>query len=99
MRGMVRNRWKKLYIRVWNKLHFDRRLEWALNHLRNGKSPGIDNIPIEVWKASGEEGILLLLKICKMVWEMKEWPRDWCRVIFVQKREIKKSVQIAGKLT
>ena len=30
--------------------------EWALNHLRNGKLPGIDNIPIEMWKANGEEG-------------------------------------------
>ena len=53
-------------------------VEWALNRLRNGKSPGTDNIPIEMWKASG-----LLWKICKMVWEMKEWPRDWCRPIFV----------------
>ena len=31
-------------------------VEWALNQLRSRKSPGIDNIPIEMWKASGEEG-------------------------------------------
>ena len=58
-------------------------VEWALKHLRNGKSPGIDNIPIEMWKASGKELITLLWKICKMVWRMKEWPQDWCRAIFV----------------
>ena len=58
-------------------------VECALNHLRNVKSSGIDNISIEMWKASGEEGITLLWKICKMVWEIKEWPRDWCRTIFV----------------
>ena len=27
-------------------------VEWALNNLRNGKSPGTDNIPIKMWKAS-----------------------------------------------
>ena len=37
-------------------------VEWASNHLRNGRSPRIDNIPIEMWKASGEEGIALLWK-------------------------------------
>ena len=74
-------------------------VEWALNHLSNGKLPGTDNIPIKRWKASGEEGVTLLWKICKMVWEMKEWPRDWCRAIFVPlpKKEIKKSVQITGQ--
>ena len=38
-------------------------VEWGLNHLRNGKSPGTDNISIEMWKASGEEGIIFLWKI------------------------------------
>ena len=47
-------------------------VEWALNHFRNGKSPGINNIPIEMWKASGEEEIKLLWKLCKMVWEIQE---------------------------
>ena len=35
-------------------------VEWSLNHIDNGKSPGMDNIPIEVWKATGEIGIDLL---------------------------------------
>ena len=75
-------------------------VEWALNHLRNEKSPGIDNILIEMQKARGEEGIRLLWKICKMSWEKKEWPQDWCRAIFVPlpknlfpKTEIKNNVQ------
>ena len=58
-------------------------VEWALKHLRDGESPGIDNIPIEMWKASEKEGITLLWKICKMVWRMKELPQDWYRAIFV----------------
>ena len=75
-------------------------VEWALNRLRNGKSPGTDNIPIEIWKASGEEGITLLWNTCKIVWEMKEWPRDWCRAIFVPlpNKGDKKSVQLTGQV-
>ena len=44
----------------------------ALNHFSNGKSPGIDNILIEMWKASGKEGITLLWKLYQMVMEMKK---------------------------
>ena len=68
-------------------------VEWASNHLRNEKSPGIDNILIEMQKARGEEGI-------RWFWEKKEWPQDWCRAIFVPlpknlfpKTEIKNNVQ------
>ena len=52
-------------------------VELALNHFSNGKSPGIDNILIEMWKASGKEGIRLLWKLYKMVLEMKKLLQDW----------------------
>ena len=28
--------------------------------------PGIDDIPIEIWKASGKEGVDVLWKLCKL---------------------------------
>ena len=38
-------------------------VELALNHLSNGKSPGIDNILIEMWKASGKRRNYIVMEI------------------------------------
>ena len=48
-------------------------VEAALNQLGNGKSPGIDDIPAEMWKATGEEGIDLLWHLCLL---MEEWKTE-----------------------
>jgi len=58
-------------------------VENALHQLRNGKSPGIDGIPAELWKASGREGIELLWRLCIQIWKNEEWPKDWCRAVFI----------------
>ena len=55
----------------------------ALRALPNDKAPGIDETPIELWKSSGEEGVTLLWKLCDNMWRCKEWPKDWCRGIFM----------------
>jgi exonuclease III len=58
-------------------------VQMALKQLPNNKSPGIDNIPAEIWKASGDTGVTLLWKLCTKIWNTKEWPRDWCRGVFI----------------
>ena len=55
----------------------------ALNQLAKGKSTGVDKLPAELWKATGELGIDLLWKWCKAIWEQQEWPTDWCRAVFL----------------
>ena len=35
-------------------------VEWALGDIGNGKAPGMYDIPIELWKAAGEEGVDIL---------------------------------------
>ena len=52
----------------------------TLHQIRNGKSPGTDDIPAGLWKA-GEEDILW--RLCTLIWKSKEWPKDWCRVVFI----------------
>ncbi len=55
-------------------------LKEAVNHLRVGKAPGIDNT--ELIKESGEEGIRGMHKmLCNKIWQQKAWPKDWKRVI------------------
>ena len=58
-------------------------VELALKQLTDAKSPGIDNIAAEIWKATGEEGIDLMWHLCCSIWQKKEWPLDWCRAVFV----------------
>ena len=58
-------------------------VELALKQLTDAKSPGIDNIAAEIWKVRDEEGIDLMWHLCCSIWQKKEWPLDWCRVVFV----------------
>ncbi len=55
----------------------------AVNHLRKGKAPGIDNIPAELIKESGEEGLRVMHMLCNKIWQQKAWPKDWKRAIFL----------------
>ena len=43
----------------------------------------MDDIPIELWKAAGEEGVDIFWRICKLIWTKGEWPKDWCRAVFI----------------
>ena len=48
----------------------------TLKKMKNGKAVGPDNLPIEIWKCVGEEGIAFLcvmLKICKQ----EDIPEPW----------------------
>ena len=58
-------------------------IEWAIKSLKDGKSPGCDNIQAEMIKASGEEGIDVYHKLCTKIWESGQWPIDWKRAIFI----------------
>jgi hypothetical protein len=55
----------------------------GIDKLKRGKSPGSDNIPAELWKASGEAGVHMMHKICSKVWKTKAWPQQWAQAIFV----------------
>ena len=48
----------------------------AINEIRKGKSPGYDDIPGELWKSSGKEGINIMWRLCDKIWRKVEWPKD-----------------------
>ncbi|GFS26230.1 endonuclease-reverse transcriptase [Elysia marginata] len=52
-------------------------VEAAIKDLKAGKSPGLDNIPAEIIKNSGEMGIKALHHLCCQIWKQQEWPEDW----------------------
>ena len=55
----------------------------ALSDIANSKAPGGDDIPIELWKHAGEEGIRILTSLCNNIWRTAKWPADWKRSVFI----------------
>ena len=47
----------------------------AMKDVANGKAHGIDNSPIELFKAGGNEAIAIITKNCNKIWDTTEWPR------------------------
>ena len=58
-------------------------VEAAIKNLKDGKSPGCDNIQAELIKASGEAGVNIYLSLCRKIWKSRKWPIDWKRAIFI----------------
>ena len=47
----------------------------AMNSIKRGKSPGVDDIPWELIK-NGEEIVKALTTICQRIWGDKSWPKQ-----------------------
>ena len=58
-------------------------VENAMKVLRSGKAPGVDNIQAELLKESGEEGVVIIHRLCNKIWKSKEWPDDWKKAVFL----------------
>ena len=58
-------------------------IEEAVKQMKNGKSPGVDNIPGELIKNGGPEVINALTVICQRIWTTKEWPKTWTQSIML----------------
>ena len=58
-------------------------VEWAINSLKDRKSPGCDEITAEMIKANGEAGITYYHKICTKIWKTGKWPEEWKRAVFI----------------
>ena len=58
-------------------------IEWAIKSLKDGKSPGYDNIQAEMIKANGEERLDVYYRLCTKIWETGQWPIDCRRAIFI----------------
>ena len=57
-------------------------VEKALGALRSGKSPGIDEIPVELIRAS-PDAIQELTRIIASIWQSETVPEDWSKGLFV----------------
>ena len=55
----------------------------AILTLKNGKSPGPDNIPSELLKHGGESIIKIFQTICQQIWKTKKWPDQWTKSLII----------------
>ena len=58
-------------------------VRWAIKTLANGKTPGQDEIPIELIKELKEDSIKVLTTLCRQIWKTRQWPSDWKKSIFI----------------
>ena len=55
----------------------------AINHMKTGKSPGIDMITAEEIIASGETGVQTMYNLCRQIWEEERFPEEWRQSIII----------------
>ena len=52
-------------------------VEVAHKGMKNGKAMGPDEIQVDTWKSSGEEGIDMLLDLLQQIFEQEKMPEEW----------------------
>jgi hypothetical protein len=58
-------------------------VEAAIQKMKDGKSPGVDNVTADEMKAAGSMGVNMMFKLCERVWEREEIPEDWSKAVIV----------------
>jgi len=49
----------------------------AIRETANGKSTGLDGVPVKLIKGGGETALDRMYRICVALWETGEWPENW----------------------
>ena len=49
----------------------------GLRRMHNGKAPGPDKLPIEAWKALGDEGVNILCELMNKIFNGEKMPNIW----------------------
>ena len=58
-------------------------VRWALKEISDGKSPGCDDVPIELIKEGKEKSIMLYHTIVLKIWRTNSWPIAWKRSVYI----------------
>lgn len=57
-------------------------VENALKNMKICKAAGAD-ITAEIIKALGDKGVDIFIHLYTQIWNIGEWPNDWCQSVFV----------------
>ena len=64
------------------KIRIDK-VKTTLKKMKNGKSIGLNNIPIETWKCLGKEGVKWFTNLFNKILRTKRMPDEWKKNILV----------------
>lgn len=56
-------------------------MEAAMKRMKNGKAPGDDELPVEIFKQSGVDGLKWLRRVMNTAWNTGQVPEDWSKAI------------------
>ena len=71
-------------------------LKNALRRRKKGKTIGLDELPVEVWKCMGEMGINFFTKLFNKVLVGKRMPEEWRRSVLISIYKNKGDEQCCG---
>ena len=58
-------------------------VEAAVQSLKLGKSPRVNNVPSELLKNGGKAVVKALTALGQQIWEQKRWPKDWTQSLMI----------------
>jgi hypothetical protein len=58
-------------------------VEKAIKEMRNKKTTGDDDVPGDVLKLMGEDGMKIMKKLINTIYETGEWPKDFTEVTMI----------------
>ncbi|XP_068229382.1 uncharacterized protein [Palaemon carinicauda] len=73
-----------------------REVEQAIKKMKNSKAAGPDNIPVEIWKSLGEEGIDILWNLTQKTFNQENMPEKWRRSLIIPIYKGKGDIQECG---
>ncbi|XP_068234267.1 uncharacterized protein [Palaemon carinicauda] len=73
-----------------------REVEQAVKKMKYSKAAGLDNIPVEVWKSFGEEGIDILWDLTQKIFNQEKMPEEWRRSLIIHIYKGKGDIQEYG---
>ncbi|XP_064091281.1 uncharacterized protein LOC135204984 [Macrobrachium nipponense] len=91
-------RWKEYFEHLLNEENnkLIREVLNTLKKMKNGKATGPDMIPVEAWKALGDEGVDILYDLMIKILEQEKIPNEWRENILILIFKGKADVQECG---
>ena len=73
-------------------------VKWVLGSITTNKAHGGDGIPVELAQILKDDAVKVLHSICQQIWKTQQWPQDWKRSVFIQRKAMSKNAQTTAQL-